>query len=159
MLESLRLRLRRWRYNWLPSYRGSGGWITYLAEDWLEVKVTLPFNRWTRSYVGTIYCGSMYSAIAPFYVAMFVKNLGAGYLVWSKTVTMRFLKPAQTTLYAHMRLEPSEIAAVRAELAERRATERAFTIELTDAAGAVYAVFEEVIYIRRQRDLERASAP
>lgn len=151
MRESLRSRLRRWRYNWLPSYRGSGGWITYLAEDWREVKVVLPFNLWTRNYVGTTYCGSLYSAVAPFYVAMFVKNLGLDYVVWDKTVTMRFLKPVRTTMYAHLRLEPAELEAVRAELAERRATERTFTIELADAAGAVHVAFEEVIHIRRQR--------
>jgi hypothetical protein len=149
--ESIRNRLRRWGYNLLPSYRGSGGWITYLAADWREVRVKLPRNFWTRNYVGTTYCGSMYAAVAPFYMAMIALNLGLEYLVWDKTVTIHFKKPGQSTLYAHFKLEDDDLNAIRAELEAKRSTERTYTVELADAAGTVHVSFEEVIYIRRQR--------
>lgn len=151
MAETLRDRLRRWRFNLLPSYRGSGGWITHLAADWREVQVKLPLNFWTRNYVGTTFCGSMYAAVAPFYMAMIAMNLGMEYLVWDKTVTIHFKKPGQSTLYACCKLEAADLEAIRFDLETKRATERTYTIDLTDASGVVHVSFEEVIYIRRKR--------
>jgi hypothetical protein len=149
--ESLRDRLRRWRYNLLPSYRGSGGWMTYLAPDWREVHVKLPLNLWTRNYVGSTFCGSMYAAVAPFYMAMIAMNLGMDYLVWDKTVTIQFKKPGQSTLYARFCLTADDLAGIKAELEAKRSTERTYTIDLTDAQGVVHVSVEEVIYIRRKR--------
>lgn len=143
--------LRRWYYNLLPSYRGSGGWVTYLAPDWREVKVKLPLNLWTRNYVGTTFCGSMYAAVAPFYMAMIAMNLGLEYVVWDKTVSIQFKKPGQSTLYAHFKLEEADLNAIKAELEAKRSTERTYQIDLVDAAGVVHVSFEEVIYIRRKR--------
>lgn len=151
MAESIKHRLRRWAYNLLPSYRGSGGWITYIAGDWREVKITLPHNLWTRNLVGTIYCGSMYAAIAPFYMGMLTRNLGSDYLVWDKTVRIEFKKPGQTTLFAHFKLDATELDSIRAELERARKTERAYSVDLVDARGVVHATFEPVIYIRRKR--------
>lgn len=151
MFGSLQNTVRRWWYNLLPSYRGSGGWVTYLAPDWREVKVKLPLNLWTRNYVGTTYCGSMYAAVAPFYMAMIALNLGSGYVVWDKTVNIQFKKPGQTTLYAHFKLEDSDLQAIKAELEGKGATERSYVIDLVDAAGVAHVSFEEVIYIRRKK--------
>lgn len=151
MAESIRDRLRRWKFNLLPSYRGSGGWITYLSPDWREVKIKLPLNIWTRNYVGTTFCGSLYAAVAPFYMAMIALNLGLEYMVWDKTVTIHFKKPGQGTLYAHFKLEAADLEAIKADLEAKRSVERTYTIDLVDAAGVVHVSFEEVIYIRRKR--------
>lgn len=151
MAESLRDRLRRWRFNLLPSYRGTGGWITYLAADWREVHVKLPLNLWTRNYVGTTFCGSLYAAVAPFYMAMIALNLGTQVLVWDKNVTIHFLKPGRSTLYARFRLEDDDLAAIQSELENKRSIERVYPIVLADADGVPHVTFEETIYIRRQR--------
>lgn len=151
MRVSLQNTLRRWWYNLLPSYRGSGAWITYLSADWREVKVKLPLNLWTRNYIGTTYCGSMYAAVAPFYMAMIALNLGSEYVVWDKTVNIQFRKPGQTTLYAHFKLETADLDAIKTELENKRATERSYAIDLVDSEGVAHVRFEEVIYIRRKR--------
>lgn len=151
MAEAIQDRLRRWRYSLLPSYRGSGGWITHLSADWREVRVKLPRNFWTRNYVGTTYCGSMYAAVAPFYMAMIALNLGPDYLVWDKTVTIHFRKPGDTTLYAAFQLTQADLDSIRADLEGKRSIERVYNVNLTGAAGEVYVSFEEVIYIRRKR--------
>lgn len=149
--KTVKSRLRCLAYNFLPSYRGSGAWITHISDDWREVVVRLPLNWWTRNYVGTTYCGSMYAAVAPWYMAMLFRNLGGEYLVWDKTVTIRFQKPGQTTLYARFCLDEADIRAIKADLETKRSTERTYTIDLTDQEGEVHASFEEVIYIRRKR--------
>jgi hypothetical protein len=151
MLARTQNTLRRLKYNLVPSYRASGGWVTHLAADWREVKVKLPLNLWTRNYVGTTYCGSMYAAVAPWYMAMLIGALGPDYVVWDKSVSIQFKKPGQTTLYAHFKLEEADLQAIKAELENKRATERSYTIDLVDAVGVVHVSFEEVIYIRRKK--------
>ncbi len=125
--------------------------MTHIADDWREVHIRLPLNLWTRNYVGTTYCGSMYAAVAPWYMAMLYFNLGGQYLVWDKTVTMRFQKPGETTLYASFLLNSADIEAIKAELDSKRSTERSFLVELADQHGTVHMALDEVIYIRRKR--------
>lgn len=144
-------RLRCWKFNLFPSYRSSGAWITHIAENWQEVSIRLPLNLWTRNYVGTTYCGSMYSAVAPWYMAMLAQTLGPEYLVWDKTVKISFQKPGQSALYAHFSLSDDHLAEIRAELEGKRSTERTYIVELVDAQKVVHAAFEEVVYIRRKR--------
>lgn len=150
-MTTLKDRLRCWKYNLFPSYRSSGAWITHLSENWHEVSIRLPLNLWTRNYVGTTYCGSMYSAVAPWYMAMLAQNLGPEYLVWDKTVKISFQKPGKSALFAHFRLEEAELDSIRAELETKRSTERTYMVELVDAEQVVHVSFEEVIYIRRKR--------
>lgn len=151
MGESLQSRLLRWRFNLFPAYRGTGGRVTYLAEDWREVRIKLPLNWRTRNLVGTTFGGSLYGAVDPFYMVMLIRNLGPDYVVWDKAATIRFRKPGRTTLYARFVLEEEELRAIKADLAERESLERTYTVELVDAAGVVHASAEKLIYIARKK--------
>ena len=149
MAESWRTRLTRWRFHWFPAYRGTGAWVMYIASDWREVRIKLPLNIQTYNYVGTIFGGSMYAAVDPFYMIMLIRNLGKGYVVWDKAASIRFKKPGRTTLYARFTLDEAELAAIRAALEQARSIDRTYRVELTDAQGVVCAEIEKVIYIRR----------
>src|SRR5215218_7935795 len=106
MPESFKTRLTRIAYTYLfPAYRGTGGRITYVADDWREVRVEVPLSRRTKNYVGTIFGGSMYGAVDPIHMVMLIKALGPGYVVWDKAGTIRFRKPGRTTLHARFTLD------------------------------------------------------
>lgn len=158
MAESWRTRVMRWRFNWFPAYRGTGAWVTYIARDWREVRIRLPLNIQTYNYVGTIFGGSMYAAVDPFYMIMLIRNLGKGYVVWDKAATIRFKKPGRATLYARFTLDQPELDAIRAELEQTRSIDRVYRVELTDAQGVVCAEIDKVIYIRRATP-QPAAAP
>src|SRR5512136_1645914 len=100
MSESFKTRLTRWRLNFFPAYRGTGARITYIADDWREVRIKLPLNWRTRNYVGTIFGGSMYGAVDPIYMVMLIRSLGPGCVVWYKGATIQFKRPARSTLHA-----------------------------------------------------------
>src|SRR5438045_2663392 len=100
MPESFRTRLERWSFKFFPAWWGTGARITYIASDHREIRVELPLSWRTRNYVGTIFGGSIYSAVDPIYMIMLIKTLGPGYIVWDKSATVRFRKPARTTLHA-----------------------------------------------------------
>jgi acyl-coenzyme A thioesterase PaaI-like protein len=150
MPESVRSRLTRVGFNLFPAFRGTGGRITYIADDWREIRVRIPLSLRTRNYVGTIFGGSMYGAVDPIYMVMLIRVLGPGFVVWDKAASIRFRKPGRTTLHARFVLTRAETDAIRAALETERAVDRVYQIELTDAEGTVHAEVEKVIHIRRK---------
>ena len=150
MPESLKSRWFRWGFNVFPAYRGTGGRITYIADDWNEVRVKLPLNWRTRNYVGTIYGGSIYAAIDPIYMLMLMKILGPGYTVWDKAAKIRFRKPGRGTLYADFRLDAREIDEIKDLAADKSSIDRIYNVDLKDTAGAVHAQIEKTIYIAKK---------
>ncbi len=147
--ESWVTRVTRWGFNLAPVYRGTGARVTHISADWRDVRIRLPLSLRTRNYVGTIYGGSMYAAVDPFYMIMLIRNLGKGYTVWDKAASIRFRKPGRGTLYARFALDGADVDAIRAALDTARSVDRVYTVTLTDAQGVVYAEVEKVIYIRR----------
>jgi acyl-coenzyme A thioesterase PaaI-like protein len=146
----MRTRLNRLAFNFFPAFRGSGGRITHLAEDWSEVRLEVPLTWRTRNYVGTIYGGSMYAAVDPIYMLMLLKRLGPGYVVWLKGATIRFRKPGRKTLRATFTLDDEELAAVVAAAADVPSVDRVYRIELVDPDGVVCAEVEETLYVARK---------
>ena len=151
MRESLRSRLTRQVINLMPAYFGTGGRLTFVAEDWREVRLELPLTLRTRNYVGTIFGGSMYGAVDPVYMVMLIKNLGPGYDVWDKSATIRFKRPGRTTLHARFLLTAEELRTIEAALATEKSVDRVYQIELTDSKGVVHAQVEKTVYIAKKR--------
>jgi len=139
----------RWLFNIFPAYRGSGARVTYIASDFREIRIRLALNWRSRNYVGTIFGGSMYSAVDPMYMIMLMHCLGREYVVWDKAASIRFRKPGRTTLYATFRLDESELEAIRSATAGGDPVDRTYTIGLADADGVVHASVEKIIYVRR----------
>lgn len=155
MAESFRTRLMRHGFNLFPAYRGTGGRVVYIASDWREVRVRLPLNWRTRNYVGTIFGGSIYGAVDPFYMIMLIKLLGPDYIVWDKAAAVRFKRPGRATLYARFRVSVEEIAAIKSALTQEGSIDRVYQVDLTDRAGVVHATVDKTIYIRRAKTTDR----
>jgi acyl-coenzyme A thioesterase PaaI-like protein len=150
MAESFWTRLARHAFRVFPAYFGTGARVTYIADDWREVRVELPLSLRTRNYVGTIFGGSMYGAVDPFYMIMLIRNLGPQYVVWDKAASIRFLKPGRRTLSAEFRIDEAEIAAIRAALDVQRSVDRVYEVRLVDGEGTVCAEVEKTVYVRRK---------
>ena len=143
-------KLRCWSFYLFGCYRGTGGRLKYIAEDWSEVHLDLPLSWRTRNYVGTIFGGSIYSAVDPIYMLMLIRRLGPEFIVWDKAASIQFKKPGKETLHAQFLVDEAELAAIRAALETQRSVDRTYTIELNDSAGVVCATVEKLIYIRRR---------
>lgn len=147
MSESLKTKLHRWGFNFFPAYRGTGGRIAYIAEDYREIHIRLPLNWRTRNYVGTIYGGSMYGAVDPIYMIMLIKALGSNYVVWDKAASIRFKRPGKETLFAKFVVTDEEVETIKNELNDKKSIDRVYEIELKDKEGKVHALIEKTIYI------------
>ena len=144
----------RWRphaFNLFPAFRGTGGRVRLVSADFREIAVELPLNWRTRNYVGTIFGGSLYAAVDPFYMIMLIQILGPDYVVWDKAASIRFRKPGRSTLYARFLLPgvgnrrdppaPRDAALDRPGLSDR----------VEGRAGRRPRDVEKTIYIRRRR--------
>ena len=151
MPESFKSRRFRWGFNFFPCYRGTGGRVTYIADDFHEVRVKLPLNWRTRNYVGTIFGGSIYGAVDPIYMLMLINILGPEYVVWDKAAKIRFRKPGKSALYIDFRVSKDEVAEIKRMAADARSIDRVYELELKDKDGTVCAQIEKTLYISRKR--------
>ena len=156
--ESRRSRGFRWLFNLAPVYRGTGARVEFWRADFREVRVRLPLSWRTRNLVGSIFGGSLYAAVDPFYMIMLMENLGDRYIVWDKAATIRFRRPGRATLRATFRLEQAEIDAVRRELESAAKVDRVLQVGLVDAEGVIHAEVEKVVHVRR-RSSDEAGQP
>jgi acyl-coenzyme A thioesterase PaaI-like protein len=150
MPESRRSRLLRLRFNTFPAYRRTGARVTYVADDFREVRVRLPLNVWTRNVYGTTFGGSMYAAVDPIYAIMLLRILGRGYEAWDKAVAIRFLRPGRSALHARFALAEAELEAIRRGLETSRSVDRTYPVALVDGAGEPCAEFEKTVTVRRR---------
>ena len=150
MGESFRSRLRRYAFNFFPAYRGTGGRVTYIADDFKTIRIKVPLNWRTRNYVGSIYGGSMYGAIDPMYMIMFIKLLGPKYIVWDKAATIRFKKPGRSTLTAQFTVDDAELDSIRSELEQKEKIDRVYTVDLLDMDKVICASFEKTIHFSKK---------
>lgn len=150
MPESFRTKLFRYGFNLFPAYRGTGGRLTYIADDWMNVRIKLPLNWRTRNYVGTIYGGSIYGSVDPIYMLMLIKILGPGYTVWDKAAKIRFKKPGRGTLFAEIVLDSREIEEIKRLAEAERSVDRVYKLELKNEEGVVHAEIEKTIYIAQK---------
>lgn len=150
MAESIKTALFRIGFNLFPAFRGTGGRVTYISHDFMEMHIKLPLNYRTRNYVGTIFGGSLYGAVDPAYMFMLLKVLGPEYIVWDKAANIQFIKPGRTTLYARFKLSKQEIHFIKEELKVKSKLDRIYQVELLDVMGEIHAAIEKTIHIRKK---------
>ena len=150
MAESLQSRLMRWKLNFFPAFRRTGARVTYIDASLREIHVELPLNWKTKNYVGTTFGGSMFAAVDPVYMVMYIRLLGPDYIVWDKSASIRYRKPGRTTLTAKFAITESELDSLRRELEGVESLERTYEIDLVDAEGTVCAEVRKLLYFRKK---------
>ncbi|WP_435361189.1 DUF4442 domain-containing protein [Haloarchaeobius sp. DFWS5] len=147
MNESWRTRLFRHLFNLWPSYRGTGGRVRYIADDWQEIRIEIPKGWRTRNYMGTTFGGSIYGACDPMFAMILIQALPDEYAVWDKAATVRFKKPGTEDLYARFRIDDDELAAIETALETEDSVDREYTADVIAADGTVHATVEKTVYI------------
>ncbi len=105
----------------------------------------------TRNYVGTMYGGSMYSAVDGIYMVMLIKRLGKEYVVWDKEGCIKYKKPGETSLYASFKIDDTEIEAIKAKLETDKKYVKTYSIDLLNENGEICAEVQKTISMRKKR--------
>ena len=150
MTESLKSRVTRILFNYVPMFWSTGAKITYLADDYKEMHLKLPLNCRTRNYVGTIFGGSMFSSTDVLYFLLAHKNLGEDYIVWDKASCISFKKPGTGTLYTRAVITDEEIELIKTELLNTDKIDRVYYLDLLDESGNICASVEKTIHIQNK---------
>jgi hypothetical protein len=86
---------------------------------------------------------------------MLIQILGRDYVVWDKGCTIRFKRPATSTLRAELEITPAMLASVKDAVSAHGETEFTWTVQYRDGDGTVYAQFDKVMYVATRRFYEQ----
>ena len=137
--------------NLWPPFRGAGIRVREIAPDFRSATVELRMRLLNRNFVGTHFGGSLFAMTDPFFMIMMMKILGPGYLVWDKSGTVRFLKPARGTVVARFTIPEGRVDEVRAATESGEKFEPTFRVDIVDGDGVTVADVEKTLYIRRKK--------
>jgi len=143
-----RYTLFKFGFNLSPMYRRSTGRITEVSKNLHHVVVRLPISYRNRNYVGSIFGGSMFSAVDPIPMVQLMNLLHDGYVVWDKSAQIQFKAPAKEDLYADFSYSEKELADIIADVAEHQETEIQKITRLTNRArDKTFCEVNKTIYI------------
>lgn len=132
-------------------YRGAGIEIDKVDLANYHIRIKMPLTRKNQNVVGVHFGGSLYAMVDPFYMLILMHHLGSKYIVWDKSASIQFLSPGRGTVYADIRLDPTEIDQIK-RLAENHApVYRNYHVNIFDESGVRIAEVEKTIYIRRKK--------
>ena len=132
--------------NLWPCIWCSGGWITFVSGDFRELHVRLKLGIRTRNRVGTVYGGSIYSSIDPYFMLMFMQILGRDYVVWDKGATVKFIRPITDLVKCRFLISDDLVETVKAQIAANGQYVFELPLQYEDDNGKVYVTFTKTIY-------------
>ncbi len=145
--ENFKSKLRRLLFNLFPAIRGTGGWVSFISDDWRELHIRLPLSWRTRNYVGTVFGGSIYASTDPFYMVQLINILGDKYVVWDKSAIIKFKRPVKQSVYARFLITDEILSEIKENVKENRFYNIELPIFLQDQQGIIYAEIIKTIYI------------
>ena len=136
------------KVNIYPPYLGMGIRVRSFSDDFTRFEVQLRPRWYTRNLFGTHFGGSLYSMADPFFVFIVTMNLGRGYIVWDKSASIDFLKPAKGTILGVFEIGAERLAEIRNEVDRIGKGTYWFETELTDESGVAVARVKKEVYVR-----------
>ncbi|MBP3943533.1 DUF4442 domain-containing protein [Sphingobacteriaceae bacterium WQ 2009] len=142
----------KWGFNLSPMYRRTTARIVYVSNDLLHVTIKLPINYKNRNYVGTIFGGSMFSAVDPIPMVQLINLLNSNYVVWDKSAEIYFKRPGNQDLYADFQYTKEEIDAIIARVKNEKEILLVKTTQLTNKDKTkVFCEVKKTIYIAEKQ--------
>lgn len=136
--------------NWYSPFVGARIRIAEMSEDFRYVLVEMPLTWYNANYVGVHFGGSMYMMTDPFFMLMYLKNLGDRYVVWDQAAKIEFIKPGRKKLQAEFRITAKDIKRVKVAAASGRKYLFDQEVMIRDESGDVVARVTKTLYVRRK---------
>jgi hypothetical protein len=133
-----------------PPFFGSGIQVHYFNEDLSIIDVKMVLRFWNKNYVGTQFGGSLYAMTDPFYMLMIMHALGRDYIVWDKSASIRYKKPAKSYVYARCELSQVQLDAIKEGLQHQDKVEPEFLIKVRDETGDVVTEIIKTLHISKK---------
>ena len=136
------------KVNWYPPFLGMGINVRHQSDDFTRFEVELRKRWFNRNLFGTHFGGSLFAMSDPFFVFIIATNLGDKYIVWDKSASIDFLKPAKGTILAIFELSREKLDAMQKEVDELGKNTYHFEVLLHDEQRQVVARVKKEVYVR-----------
>jgi hypothetical protein len=156
--ESRKSRTMRWGFNFWPCIWCTGGKVEFIAGDFRELHVSIKLNIRTRNKVGTVYGGSIYSSVDPYFMLMFMQILGKDYVVWDKAASVKFVRPIVDKVKCRFLITEELVEEVKQKVAEFGEYTFELPLKYEDDNGLVYAVFTKTVYAAQKAHYKKKLA-
>ena len=129
-------------------YSRSTGKIVEVSDDLLHVKMKLPITYRNKNYVGSIFGGSMFSAVDPIPMVQLINLLDSSFVVWDKSAEIAFKAPAREDLYADFEYSLDELETIRSTVESDNEMHIVKTTQLTNKDKTkVFCEVKKTVYI------------
>lgn len=140
--------LFKYGFNFSPMYRRSCGRLIYVSKDLKTLRIRLKYSYKNKNYVGSIFGGSLFSAVDPFPMVQLINIIDRDYVIWDKAAQIRFRRPAFEDLYADFTYTDSELEEIRKRVQTENEIEIIKSTPLTNKAGdTVFCTVDKTLYI------------
>lgn len=146
-------------FNIAPMYRRTGGKIVEASEDMSKVVVRIKYSWRNVNYMGTMFGGSMFSATDPIYMIQYNEMLGHEYVVWDKSASIQFKRPAKENIYVDFIVTEENIKEAKQKAEEFGSYTFMQSTDLTNKdKTVVFATIEKEIYVATKEHYRKRRA-
>jgi len=138
--------------NFYPPFLFQAIRVVHLSDDLRTCRVRVRPSWRTRNLGGTIFGGTIYAAADPIYAILMwqiAARRGLAVQAWLRGAKVRYLKPAATETTYEFRIDDEVVEEAVDALERHGRWKRWFVTDAVDRAGAVCAVLETEVYLRR----------
>lgn len=142
----------KWAMRFYPPFLFQGIWTQKFDDDFLGVRVKVVKNIFNRNYNGSIFGGTIFSAVDPFPVILFhqvLKRKGYRVKLWTKHASIDYVKPGISNLYFSVALTEADVHEALLALEEIGKFTKTFQIKINNKNGVLIAVVNIGIYIKK----------
>lgn len=131
-----------------PPFKSMAIKVVAFDPQWREVRLLLPMNDHNINPGGTMFGGAM-AALADPIAALACASHFPKYEIWTKSLTLDFVRPGNSDLQLLFEFSPSALACITAALDERGRTDHTFCYGFHLDDGALCCRVTCVVAIRQ----------
>ncbi|PCI33738.1 MAG: DUF4442 domain-containing protein [Flavobacteriaceae bacterium] len=150
--------LFKWGFNLSPMYRSTTAKIIRVTDNLLEVAIKIPLNYKNKNFVGSIFGGSLFSATDPIFMIQLMWILGKDYVVWDKSATIRYKKPAYENGYCTFKLNDELLNDIKKEVALKGEMNLELKTNIHSSKGVVFCEIDKTLYIATKKHYKQKMA-
>lgn len=142
----------RWLLSLYPPLLFQRVSVRKFGKGFRTAEVRIAKSLFNRNYNKTIFGGTIFSAVDPFYAVMYWQifmRKGISVQSWLKSASIDYRKPGDTDLTAKFILEETDISEAENQLNTVGTFVRRHTIEVINTRNELCALAETEVYMRR----------
>ena len=128
--------------------------VLSVSKDFTALKLRIRRTLFTRNHSGSIFGGSLFSAVDPYYALMFWQIFQQQEIdcsTWLKSAEIKYLKPANKKLYASLIISEEEKKEALLTIKSQGRFDAHYTIYLVDKEGVKYVEINQLITLKNKK--------